>query len=80
MSYGPKKHVKRRAARARRLVTAALLAGMEMEQHMTVARRWSGASNTVYSTSIGGVTIYRMSKASLARVYLETLNLKKEAA
>jgi hypothetical protein len=71
MSYGPKKYAARRAAAARRIVTAALLAGMEVEKHRTVSRYWKGEAHNVYSTTIDGVQIYRLSKASLARVYLE---------
>jgi hypothetical protein len=56
------------------MVAVALLAGMEVDSHMTVSRRWAGCSHRVYSTRIGDVTVYRLSRASLARVYLETLN------
>lgn len=52
------------------MVAGALLSGMEVVQHSTQSRRWCGASYTIYSTEIGATTIYRLSKASLARVYL----------
>lgn len=73
MSYGPKRHVRRRAAHALNLVAQAALAGMKLEKHQSVSRRWAGASHTVWSTTIDGVVIYRASRAALARIYLELL-------
>lgn len=85
MSYGPKKHVRKRAAHALALVAQAALAGMKTETHKTVSRRWGNGehknkradqnsdSHTVYSTTIDGVVIYRASRAALARIYLELL-------
>lgn len=71
MSYGPKAHVKRRAARAMRIVAAAKLAGMEVQRHNTVSNAWRGEGYIVYSTKVDGTQIYRLSQASLARVWLE---------
>lgn len=73
MSFGPKRHVKRRAANALNLVAKAGLAGMKLEKHKSVSRRWAGDSHTIWSTTIDGVVIYRASKAALARIYLELL-------
>jgi hypothetical protein len=71
MSYGPKRVVRRRAARALSLVAQAALAGMKTERHKTVSRKWKGPGHTIWSTSIDGVTIYRASRAALASIYLE---------
>jgi hypothetical protein len=71
MSYGPKHHVRRRASNALNLVARAALAGMKLEKHESVSRRWKGPSHTIWSTTIDGVVIYRCSKAALARIFLE---------
>lgn len=73
MGYGPRRVKRARAQKALRLVAQAGLAGMKMERHNSVSRRWAGSSHTIWSTTIDGVRIYRASMASLARVYLELL-------
>lgn len=73
MSYGPKRHVKRRASKALNLIARAALAGMKTEKHTTVSRRWAGPGHAVYSATIDGVVVYRASRAALARIYLDLL-------
>jgi hypothetical protein len=55
------------------MIANAMLAGMRVEKHETLSRKWAGPSHTAYSCTIEGVVIYRMSVAALARVYLALL-------
>jgi hypothetical protein len=71
--FGPRRMGRARRSQAVQLVARACLAGMKLEKHQSVSRRWKGPSHTVWSTTIDGVTIYRISRAALARIYLETL-------
>lgn len=72
-SSGPKRVKRRRHAKAISLIANAALAGMKLERHQSVSRRWNGEGPTIWSTKIDGVVIYRASRAALARIYMETL-------
>lgn len=66
------KHIKRRRHHHNLYMLAnAALAGMKLEKHKSISRRWEGASHTIWSTTIDGVVIYRASRAALARIYME---------
>jgi hypothetical protein len=73
MGYGPRRVCRARHNNAINLVAKAALAGMKIEKHTSVSRRWKGPSHTIWSTTIDGVVIYRASIAALARIYLEML-------
>lgn len=73
MGYFPKR-VKRKLHHKNMVACAnAALAGMKLEKHKSVSRRWAGPSHTIWSTTIDGVVIYRVSRAALARIFLELL-------
>lgn len=73
MAYGPKRVKRARHNHAMQLVANAFLAGMKVEKHKTISRKWKGESHNAYSTTIDGVVIYRTSLASLARVYMNCM-------
>lgn len=73
MAYGPNRVRRMRNTKALSLIANAALAGMKLEKHKSVSRRWAGPSHTIWSTTIDGVVIYRASRAALARIYMELL-------
>lgn len=73
MGFATKKIKRRRHHHNLHTLANAALAGMKLDKHKSVSRRWHGGSHTIWSTTIDGVVIYRASRAALATIYLELL-------
>jgi hypothetical protein len=73
MGFTTKKIKRKRHQNNLRLIANAALAGMKLDKHKSVSRRWAGQSHTIWSTTIDGVVIYRASRAALASIYMELM-------